>query len=163
MGTSIRVNGFKKEKHCITGEIKCLGLYEVNEDAIASFSIRKFPIEFWSIYIISETKKMFYDLDIQELGFRYIDFQFYDLLPSRVGGDNIRIVNEQVMVTMFEPTPILRLVKHILKYSNELVGSFSSWIIEEINRNEELKKLEDLKFLLEETIIEKGIIGINVG
>lgn len=80
-----------------------------------------------------------------------------------MSGDNLSIIDNEPIGLMFAPEPILKITETILDNQKWLLTTFSPNTQKRIIETDELKKLNDLKGLLNEAIEKDLIIGMQTG
>ncbi len=163
MSSYLTAKSFKKEQSCIIGEIKCLGLYEVNLDKIDIHKIGN-SIDFWNtIYFFQFIDDNWHKLDLHESLVYKPFIRFWNCIPSRLTGENIRVENDEVIGTIFEPNYILKLTNYTLENYNSLINEVKEFEKNQIIKGEEIEKLKELKILLEKAVESNLLIGFEYG
>ena len=162
MGVYLEVNSYKKDNRFILAEMKSVGLFEVNLDKIESFNPQN-HISFWdTIYSFHELAyECWNELENNDVFVSRSDIAFFDLIPNRMGGENIAILEGDSIAPMFDPAPILRLTEAVVENHEWLFNTFSYDAQVRIIETDELKNLKTLQILLKEAVEKDLIIGMS--
>lgn len=155
MSFSIEVRGFEKKDNCISGQIKCLGLFEVNRNEIVQYEIEDtkcvFPNGISTIDYLNGEKRFGYDFEILDG-----DLSFYQQIPNGMQGTNYRVEDGIVYEVMFSPDKLKEVVDKLIKVAEY----FQSRSYNPINKGEK-ENLELFSEILDLIKIFDGIVSLK--
>lgn len=153
MGISIYVKGYYKEPDCITGELKVLGWYEVNDNKIHKFLIPDSEAVFHSDFeVIKLVKSEFYYHGFVDEA----EFLFFDGCINNMSGWGIRSEGDNTYLLVFD-------AKRILAVINKLLVAFEKIKSRIKNADSEKADLLALKNTLELIVNADGLVQMTRG
>ncbi len=153
MGVSIYVQGYKKNKEAISGQIKVLGWYEVNINEINKYKIvDSFTIIHDDLKSIELVKKEFWNFGFEDIG----ELSFYYNLMSNITGGGYRDEDGETFGIMFDGERIYSII-------NKILASFENLPLNATEKEKEKNNLLELQKVLKVISEQNGIVGMLWG
>jgi hypothetical protein len=113
MGVALYVQGYFKHPESISGQIKALGYYEVDTEAIESHKIdNSFTVIHEGLNSIEAISKTFYYYGFEDAG----ELSFYQNIMSALSGHGMRYEQGKSYGVMFDGKRIYQVISNILDH-----------------------------------------------
>lgn len=149
MGVALYVQGYFKHAESISGQIKSLGYYEVDKEAIESHKIQNsFTVIHEGLNSIEAISKTFYYYGFEDAG----ELSFYQNIMSAMSGHGMRYEQGKSYGVMFDGKRIYQVISNIL-------GNFDSVNLSSDQIKVERDNLINLQNCLRVISENDGLVG----
>lgn len=156
MSFSIQVKGYEKAENCISGQVKCLNIFEVNKYKIEPHLIEDTECTFHkgisTIDYINANPNFGYDFQIFPG-----DLTFYQLIPDFMQGKNYRMEEGDLYQVMFEPEKLKETIDKLVRVAQYFKNRTHNPIAEG-----ELENLEKLSEILDLIQVMEGVVSFSM-